>query len=139
MSPLSSQTITRKIMLIEQELDRLQKFANMPEAEYLDSYEHQYLSERMLEKIISRMIDINFHILKQNNNILPSDYYESFIQMARNGHIPADLADQLKHAAGLRNALAHEYNGIDSQLIYQGIHQILTHVPTYLHHIQKTL
>ena len=136
MSPINKQTIIRKIAFIEEDLGRLEKYRSMSMDEYLESFEHQYLSERLLEKIIGRMIDINFHILKEKDGFLPKDYYESFMQMAKHQRISFKLADELKYAAGLRNALAHEYDGIDNAQVYAGIQRILKYVPLYLDEVK---
>ncbi len=69
------------------------------------------IAERLLERIIGRMIDVNYHILTEHEGVPPKDFHESFTQLARVGVLPAELAHALAPAAGLRNRLAHEYNG----------------------------
>ena len=132
MSNLDPQLINRKAQLILADLEELKKATLMSEGEYLNSYEDQLQIERLLEKIIGRIIDINYHILKEKYSMVPSDYYSSFIEMGRKNEIDDETVKNLSLSAGLRNILAHEYDTIDASLVYQSIPQILKYVPEYL-------
>jgi uncharacterized protein YutE (UPF0331/DUF86 family) len=45
-------------------------------------HELQGLAERYLERIIGRMIDINYHVLTESGQPPPPDYYPSFTALA---------------------------------------------------------
>jgi len=132
MSPIKIAIVTRKAKEIKKDLLELEKYSRMDKKDYLTSYEAQLSSERLLEKIIGRMIDINFHILKEKHGVLPNDYFQSFMLMGEKKEISSDLASDLASAAGMRNVLAHEYDAIDNQMVYEAIHRALIQVPEYL-------
>ena len=86
---------------------------------------------RLLEKIIGRMIDINYHILKHEHEIIPVDYKASFIKM-RMEYKNKDIFEKIANSASLRNVLIHEYEEIDNRKVYNSINLALTQVPRYL-------
>lgn len=81
------------------------------------------------------MIDINYFILKEEYQLLSEDYYDSFIEIGKKKIIPLDFADKIAECAGLRNALAHEYDRIDAHSVYKAIRLSLSQVPEYLNFI----
>lgn len=102
--------------------------------------EAQLIVERLLERITGRLIDdINYHFLKEEYEIIPVDYYNSFIEMGKNKVIPEDFAKEMTKAAGLRNALAHEYEKIDQTRVYESIGLALNQIPRYLQKIISLL
>ena len=113
MSPIDKQLIIRKAKLIEEDLSKLKEFENVSLSKYIDSLEIRLQVERLLERIVGRIIDINYHILKEDFNIMPSEYYKSFTLLGEREVIDKDFATEIAESTGLRNALAHEYDAID--------------------------
>jgi uncharacterized protein YutE (UPF0331/DUF86 family) len=132
MTKIDQQIIIRKAKFIQEDLGRLAKYQHLTLKRYLTDYLTQLIVERLLEKIVGRVIDINYHLLKTKHQTIPNDYYESFIQMGQAQEISPELAKQLSPAAGLRNALAHEYDSIDPKKIHASIKLALTRLPVYL-------
>jgi len=133
--PVDKKIIYRKIKFINKDLSSLMPFSQMPLEEYLAKGEYEVLAERYLERIIGRMIDINYHILSEAENQMPDDYFNSFIDMGKKNYLPMGLAESLKNSAGLRNRLAHEYDEIDEKKILKAIKMCLKEVPEYLKYI----
>src|SRR3989344_5414993 len=94
--------IRRKIKLIESDLAKLKKYEDLSLPEYLKDELKQLVVERLLEKITGRTIDLNYHILKEEYEIMPQDYYNSFIEIGKTKLISEDLAKQMAAMAGLR-------------------------------------
>jgi len=131
--------VTRKMNLIAQDLNELQPLARKGLGDYLASKVDEILAERYLERIIGRMIDINYHLITEAGHPPPKDYYESFIQLGRLNVLPADLARQVAACTGLRNRLVHEYEEIDPTKVYQGLQVAVRDIPQYLSHIHQYL
>lgn len=137
MTGIDKQLIGRKAELIQRDLEKLKEFEKVTLDEYMKDYDTRLRVERLLEKIVGRLVDINRHILKIDFNDLPLDYYQSFILIGRHKVVNNDLATNLSDSAGLRNALAHEYDFIDDTKVYRAIKLSLTQIPKYLGQILK--
>lgn len=129
--------IVRKIKFIEKDLKSLNGIKKLSLGDYLNHSEYQAATERYLERIIMRMIDINYHILTEIENDMPDDYYQSFVELGKHKYLPIKLAENLANAAGLRNRLAHEYDEIDQKKVYEAAKNCLTETPKYLRKIIK--
>ncbi len=132
MSPLDEQLINRKIKFIEEDLKKLGGYANASEQEYIKNEETQLVVERLLERIISRLIDVNYHLLKEKCGVLPVDYFDSFLEISKQGIVEENLAREVAKSTGLRNILAHEYDNIDNRKVYVSVKTALAQVPQYL-------
>lgn len=137
--PINQKVINRKINLINKDLKNLTQIGKIPLAKYLDSDDYEALAERYLERVIGRMIDINYHILSEAENHVSLDYYNSFIDLGKKRYLPKSLSKSLANAAGLRNRLAHEYDEIDEKQVYHAVKRCLKEVPEYLDYIIKFL
>jgi len=104
----------------------------MSQSDYLDNYEVQLQVERLLDRVIGRLIDVNFHVLKEEFGVVPVDYTESFILMGKNKVVKMELAEKMRPAGGLRNMLAHEYDEIDAKQVCKGMRRVTKLVQLYL-------
>jgi uncharacterized protein YutE (UPF0331/DUF86 family) len=134
--PINHELVQRKISLILQDLKRLQELAELDLSQYLADFRNEILAERFLERIIGRVIDINFHIVAEQSLSTPTDYYSSFTQLVELKILDRDSAVRYAKLAGLRNRLAHEYNGIDETIIYKALKDLVTRLPRYIEAIK---
>jgi len=139
MPKLDTQLINRKVKLVDENLALLKKYGDLTLDEYLNNAEIKLIVERLLEKITGQIIDINYHILKEEYETTPNDYYNSFIDIGKNKIITEDFAEKMAKSTGLRNALAHNYEKIDDKLVFNSIKMALTQIPSYLSSILEFL
>jgi uncharacterized protein YutE (UPF0331/DUF86 family) len=137
--PVDKNLISRKITLINNDLRSLKALSKLSLKTYLSRSEYEALAERYLERIIGRMIDINYHILSEKENKIPTDFYNSFIDLGKKKYLPFKLSEVMANSAGLRNRLAHEYDEIDSKKVFEAIESCLKDVPKYLKNLVITL
>lgn len=137
--PIDRKLINRKIALINRDLKNLEKIGKVPLVKYLRDDAYEALAERYLERIIGRMIDINYHILTEGTTETPLDFFDSFIKLGARKYLPKEFAEKIANSAGLRNRLAHEYDEIDPKKIHGAIKICLADVPKYLKNIMKIL
>jgi uncharacterized protein YutE (UPF0331/DUF86 family) len=124
--------VIRKINLISQDLDELLAISRKDLTEYLSSQMDEVLAERYLERMIGRIIDINYHLITETGHPPPADYYQSFTQLGKLGILPSAFAKQMAAFAGLRNRLVHEYDDIDPRKLYEGMQAAVRNIPQYL-------
>ncbi len=105
--------------------------AAMTEETYLGNPINAVLAERYVERAVGRMIDVNYHLLTESGQPPPPDYYQSFVQAAALGVYSTEFARRIAASAGLRNRIAHEYDEIDPQKLYQAVCQAVHDLPEY--------
>ena len=137
--PVDKKIVIRKITLIREDLPELEKIGKMKLKEFIKDNFEEILAERYLERIIGRMIDINYHILTESGNPSPLDYYHSFTDLGKANIITDGSAKKMAQFAGLRNVLAHEYDFIDKKKVWQGMKSLLKLLPSYLSGIGEFL
>ena len=124
--------LVRKIKLMENDLIMLKPLSKYSFDE-LAKQEYLYLAaERLLEKLINRVVDINSHIIAAKGAEPAKDYGDSFKRMGELKIIPLDFVDKILPSAGLRNRLVHEYDDLDQRQIYQAVFSALDQFPQYI-------
>jgi len=131
--------IIRKINLISQDFKEIVELSRKNLQEFLASRVDEVLAERYLERMIGRMIDINYHLITESGSPPPADYYQSFLQLERLGILPHDLAKTIAACAGLRNRIVQEYDEIDPARIHEALQTAARDVPQYLMNVHRYL
>jgi uncharacterized protein YutE (UPF0331/DUF86 family) len=131
--------VIRKINLISKDLNERLPISGKTLDKYLASRVDEVLAERYLERMIGRMIDINYHLITESGHPPPADYYESFIHLGKLNFLPSAFALQIAACAGLRNRIVHEYDEIDPGKVYEGLQAAVRDIPQYLVHIHDYL
>ena len=134
-----AELVRRKMAQILDDLRLLGPIAARALDEHLADPIHELAAERLLERMIGRMIDINFHLVVAARGVPPRDYRQSFLMLAELGVVPAAEAAELAKAAGLRNRLAHEYDAIDPAIVHAAAADAARDVPRYLNAIDAAL
>lgn len=129
--------VVRKMNFILKDLAALERFRAMTLEAYLVDPLYEMAVERYLERLIGRMIDINYHLVTERGEAPPVDYYDLFIAAGRAGVLPVQFARDIASAAGLRNRIAHEYDEIDEGQVLAAVQRALEEIPLYLQHVQR--
>lgn len=99
--------VTRKLLLIARDLDELAAIRDRGQESYLASRVDQAVAERHLERMIGRMIDVNYHLLTGSGQAPPNDDFGSFTQLASIGVVEVEqrrgLADLETRAGSNRD------------------------------------
>lgn len=132
---IDRELITRKLLLIQRDLDSLAGYARKPLAEYLATEIDELVVERLLERSIGRMIDVNFHLLTESGQPPPPDYFASFLELASLGIVDAAFAREVASCAGLRNRIAHEYDALDPARVHAALETALRDLPRLMREI----
>ena len=136
---IDKKLIHRKINLIGKDLQSLKPISLLSEKEYFKKPEYEILTERYLERIITRVIDINYHLIVESGYPPPKDYFSSFTELGKIKILPYDFSQKLAQYSGLRNRLVHEYNSLDEKKVYLASKSIIKDLPQYFRHIEKFL
>lgn len=128
---IDAELVTRKLVLITADLEQLRSVHSRGLDAYLLSPLEQAVVERLLERIVTRMIDINYHLITASGHPPPRDYHASFQLLAAEGVLDAPFAGRIARAAGLRNRLVHDYDDLDQRLLFGALSDALFDVPAY--------
>lgn len=129
---LDAALVTRKLLLIGGDLDPLRAIHGRGLDSYLANRMEQAVVERLLERIVTRMIDVNYHLITAAGHPPPSDYHACFQQLAGLGVLKIGFATRIARAAGLRNRLVHDYDDLDQRLLFGALQEALEDVPAYV-------
>lgn len=127
------------MVLILEDLKALEPLARKSLADYAASPTDETLAERYLERMIGRMIDVNYHVLTESGQPPPKDYYQSFTGLAAIGVLEREFADRIAASAGLRNRIVHEYDQLDPARVHAALQSALRDVPVYLRRLTEKL
>jgi len=134
---IDKELVTRKIVLITDDLKAIEPLGRKALADYLASVIDEVLAERYLERIIGRMIDINYHVLTESGQAPPKDYYQSFTALADIGLLDREFAGRIAACAGLRDRITHEYETIDPARVHGALPAALQDIPVYLRRLSE--
>ncbi len=122
-----------------EKLTNLREFESLNFESYLQYYQIQLITERLLELIIQSSLDINEHILTKGFNFEAKTNKESFLKMGEFGVIEKNLAIELSKSASMRNILVHQYLEIDQHIVFICINKALNEYPFFILQIQQFL
>lgn len=136
--------VRRKLQLIAEDLGRLTRFRDETLQSLAQDYVRMAAVERMLERMVTRAIDVNMHLISEltpadTDRITRITYRETFLRLAALGVYPPEFAERVADSAGLRNILVHDYNNVDAEILHASIRRCLTDYADYVGHVEAFL
>lgn len=134
--------IEEKINLITRDLSRLEVFSAFTISQMAEDYVKYGALKNMLMEIIGRAIDVNQHLLAELSDAkteVPKSYKETFLALAGLNILPKDFAQKIADSAGFRNAIVHEYNNLDKNIVYRTVGEAIEQYAKYCGFILKFL
>ncbi|MFA5787053.1 MAG: DUF86 domain-containing protein [Actinomycetota bacterium] len=131
--------IRRKLSSLAGYLTELEAFRGLGFDAYAGPGGPRRTVERLLQLIVEVASDINTHVVTELEGRPPGEYRESFRAAVRTGLLPGSLARRLEPAAGLRNMLVHEYEGVDDRLVHGAIPLALEDFAEYSRQVERWL
>lgn len=134
---LRSEFVKRKLALISEDLENLLHFKDMSFSEIAADFVSLAAVERLLERIVTRAIDVNEHLITEistgrEKKITRLTYRDTFLWLADLGIYTKTLAERIAKSAGLRNILVHDYNDVDHEILFSSIHSCLQDYHDYV-------
>lgn len=123
--------VRRKVGHLHRYLDELERHRDVSFASYVAPGGPRREIERLLQLVVEVVVDVNTHVATETEGVPPADYRDSFRAAARCGIIQAELAEELMPAAGLRNALVHQYAEVDDRRVHAAIRPALDGFRSY--------
>lgn len=125
--------VESKCDYIAKDLAKLAPYSEKTFEEIAAAPELMPFIERMLERIVTRAIDMNRHILAEigdgTEHLQTNE--DTFLALVKHDVIGRELAKQIAPSAGLRNRLVHDYDDTDDKIVFQSVGKALEQYPPY--------
>lgn len=95
--------------------------------------------ERELYLICQSAIDLAEALIAYRRFRKPNTMREAFEILKEEGVLPPKFADEFSKITGFRNAMAHGYENLDPQIVFDVLQNKTKEVAKYLAFIKKTL
>lgn len=93
---------------------------------------------KAFQEIGEACMDIITMILKDSGKI-PEDDYINITKVIKLGFLPDNLKPILEDLNGLRNRIVHEYNGLDDEIAFDAMTEILPDIKEFVMAVGKWL
>lgn len=119
MGGLDREILAEKAAAIERHLDRVSERLPSTAAELERATDATDAVVLHLWQAVQLVIDLALAACLHLNLGTPENYGDAFARLAGAGHLEGDLARRLVRAAGFRNQVAHAYENLDMERVYQ--------------------
>lgn len=116
---VSIDKVRQKLLILEQNLIKLEKLKMLKQAEFLDDFRNVETTKHLLQVSVEIMIDISDHIVARNRLGTPETSAEAFEILFTNGILKEENVKTYITMTKFRNKVVHLYADIDDAEIYR--------------------
>ena len=121
---MTPDVLARKISRVEDKLQQIAALLPHTLAEFASARSTRDLCAFYLAMAIEDCIDIAEHIIARNGWGTPDSSGAAFRLLAERKTLTLQLAEQMAQAGGMRNAILHQYDNIDWQLVFLALQDL---------------
>ena len=129
--------IENKISSIKKHLGTIERYKKYSREEIENNIDIKGAIERYLYLVAQATIDLAEAVISYKNFRKPSTMAESFHILHEEGVISQDLTEKMVGMTGFRNAIAHDYDKINYDLVYKIIHQDIKDIGNFIEIVSK--
>ncbi len=122
--PVKIDVLRRKLLAIEQTVDRLQSWLPISASTLARDIQLQWAVERGLQIAAEALFDAGSHVLAGEFREVVDEYGQIATRLAARGVIHPETAERLSGLAGFRNVLVHEYADVDLDKVVDGLERL---------------
>jgi len=131
--------IENKISATQKYLKILERYQKYSREEIEENIDIKGAIERYLYLAIQSTIDLAEAVISFKNFRKPTTMAESFIILSEEGIINKELAEQLIKMVGFRNIIAHDYEEIDYDIVYDVLRHRLKDIEKFIEIIKEKI
>jgi uncharacterized protein YutE (UPF0331/DUF86 family) len=128
----SRDVIENKISSTRKYLGVLERYKGYSKAQVYEDIDLKGAVERYPYLAAQSAIDLAEALITFKNLRKPTTMAESFRILQEAGMLPAELAENLVRMTGFRNILAHAYEDVDPDILYDVLQKRLTNLAEFL-------
>lgn len=127
----SEKAIRKRLTELKKNISVLRDLQAMSFAELVSSTERIWASEHGLQISIQIVLDIGNQLLADKGENDIEDYAGVIERLGAVGILPQEFSEKIKHMAGFRNLLVHEYVEVDLREVYRVLQENLPDFETF--------
>lgn len=124
--------IENKISAIRKYLKILERYKKYSQQEIANDIDIRGASERYLYLVVQATIDLAEAVIAYRNYRKPDTLSEAFYILNEEGIISSELTDKMVGMAGFRNVIAHDYEKINYEKVYEVLHGGLRDIEEFI-------
>ncbi|MBI5099549.1 MAG: DUF86 domain-containing protein [Nitrospirae bacterium] len=129
--------IENKISSIRKYLKILERYRQFSQQEIIEDIDRKGAVERYLYLVVQAAIDLAEAVISYKNLRKPSTMSESFHILQEENIIPPELTDQMIKMTGFRNVIAHDYEKLNYDILYEVLQNRLQNIETFLDKVSR--
>lgn len=129
--------IENKISSVKKYLNTIERYKKYSKKEIENDVDIKGAVERYLYLAAQATIDLAEAVIAYKKFRKPSTMAESFYILQEGGVISPELTEKMVGMTGFRNAIAHDYEKINYDLVYKIIHQDIKDVESFVEIVSK--
>ena len=131
--------LARKLDTLKGYIQRLERYSELTEEQYLGDADTYDLAERLLHLSIECMLDSCQHVIADLRLRSPETNADVFQSLLEGQLLTSEQAAKWRRWAGFRNILVHLYDRIDHRISYRSIREELSELTEFLRWAQNLL
>lgn len=131
--------VENKISAIKKYLNILDKYRKYTKEQIEQDLGIRGALERYLYLVVQSAIDLAEAVVAFKNFRKPTTTSESFRILNEEDVISTELAEKLVKMVGFRNVLAHDYEDIDYDIVYDVLHEKYKDIERLIEQVKKNL
>jgi len=131
--------IENKISSVQKYLKILERYKEYSREEIEKNVDIRGAVERYLYLAIQSTIAIAEAVISFKNFRKPTTMAESFIILSEEGIIDREFAEKLIKMVGFRNIIAHDYEELNYDIVYDVLHQRLKDIEKFIEIIKEKI
>ena len=133
------EVIENKISSIRRYLKILERYRGYSRSEIEENIDLRGAIERYLYLAVQSAIDLAEAIISYKGFRKPTTMSDAFYILNEEGLIPDDLLKNLVKMVGFRNILAHDYERLDYDIVYDILHERIVDIERFIDEVRKIL
>lgn len=124
--------IENKISAVHKYLKILERYKQYTQKEIINDIDRKGALERYLYLIMQATIDLSEAVIAYKSLRKPSTMSESFHILREEEIITADLAEEMIKMTGCRNVIAHDYEKLNYDILYDVLQKRLIYIEAFV-------
>lgn len=137
---MSDQSVIEdRISSVKKYLDILKRYRNIPKETLFEDVDRRGALERYLYLACQAAIEVGESLIAYRRFRKPVYLSDTFVILQENGVVNSELSEKLIRMTGFRNALAHDYDELNYEVVYSVLHDGVNDIESFVEIAEREL